>query len=147
MAYVSLRRDKLIQVRRSRWSRFPLSDQGEIWEELAHKSARLGVRSSEGAMDDLFSRYRLEEGEIEAHFPLLENQVSYLAYIREGFAAGDVFGSPSLFRARQRKLVRSLYLDLIDRAVHVPPWPRTRFWPNWERPRRRNSPGWEASTT
>jgi hypothetical protein len=52
--------------------------------------------------------------------PYQQRQVGFLAFIREGFAGCDVFGSPDLCRRKLHKLLRSYYLDSVDREVGFP---------------------------
>ncbi|HEX7955756.1 MAG TPA: DUF6569 family protein, partial [Pyrinomonadaceae bacterium] len=47
-------------------------------------------------------------------------QVGYFAYVREGFAGGDVFGSSELCRAKLSKMVRGHYLDSLDSYLEFP---------------------------
>lgn len=120
--YPSLRREKFGRVSESlRAGRGFRSDQGEIWSELAAKSARMGVRSETGAMRDMAERAAVDPGEIEARFPHRAGQIGYLAFIRGGFAGGDVFPSEEISRRKYPKLVRSHRLDSVDPGAEFPP--------------------------
>jgi hypothetical protein len=117
----SLRQQKFSQVSASlgRGAGFS-SDQGAIWEELSRKSARLGVRSRTGAMKDIFDRYHVADSELEKQFSHQKNQVGFLAFIRGGFAGGDIFATEKLSKRKFYKLVRSYQLDTLDRTVRFP---------------------------
>lgn len=114
----SLRRDKFQRVTENvRRARSFSGDQGMIWNEIAAKSARMGVRSDTGAFQDLADRYRVSDEELHKKFPVETAQVGYLAFIRGGFAGADVFATPALLRRRLSKLIRSYHLDSLDSAI------------------------------
>lgn len=122
--YPSLRREKFQSVTENlRARQAPRADQGMVWDHIERKSARMGVRSETSAMKDLSDRYRLDDKELHEHIPHEENQVGYLAFIRDGFAGGDVFPSAGISKRKFYKLLRSYYLDSLDAEVKFPQVP------------------------
>lgn len=96
------------------------SDQSSIWDDIQHKSARLDVTSDTMSMSDIYESQRGASDQLTQAIPYQHAQVGFLAFIRDGFAGGDVFGSPELCRRKLHKLLRSYYLDSLDRAVDFP---------------------------
>ncbi len=98
------------------------SDQSDIWADISEKSERMAVESSTEAMSDIIEMSITPETETN----LLEEiryqpqQIGFLAFIGEGFAGGDVFGSTELCEKQMRKLMRGYYLDAIDSGVEFP---------------------------
>jgi hypothetical protein len=122
LAYPSLRRDKFDRVSSSlRMGRNFAADQGMIWHDIAAKSARMGVRSETGSMRDLGQRYFVDDSEIQQRITLQPNQVGYLAFIRDGFAGGDIFPSPAISARKFYKLMRTYYLDSRDPEAEFRP--------------------------
>ena len=114
-AYPSLRRDKFERVSSSLRMRQGFgADQGMIWDDIAAKSIRMGVSSRTGSMRDLGEQYFVDDAAIREQILHLPNQVGYLAFIREGFAGGDIFPSPAISARKFYKLVRTYYLDSRD---------------------------------
>jgi hypothetical protein len=96
------------------------ADQGKIWDDIMHKSARLDVTSDTMSMSDIYESRRGASDSLPVEIPYQEGQVGFLAFIRDGFAGGDVFGSPDLCRRKLHKLLRSYYLDSLDQVVGFP---------------------------
>ena len=117
-AYPELRREKMERLTRNlRACGSRAADQGKVWEEIAHKSARMGVHSPTGAMADIF----------EHAAPQVEEYVERLAPAARGagiaFAIGDCLVGLDLFSRRDvlarlyPKLMRSYALDALDRGA------------------------------
>lgn len=99
------------------------SDQGEIWRDIDSKMSRVAATPSPtAAMRDMYDSTVSPEAErrLDAELQYREGQAGYLAFVRGGFAGGDVFGSAELCRGKLAKLARSHYLDALDRAVDFP---------------------------
>ena len=96
------------------------SNQSRIWDDIQHKSARLDVTSDTMSMSDIYESRRDESLSLPVEIPYEQNQVGFLAFIRDGFAGGDIFGSAELCRRKLHKLLRSYYLDSLDKAVGFP---------------------------
>jgi hypothetical protein len=96
------------------------ADQSKIWDDIQHKSARLDVTSDTMSMSDIYESRRGASDSLPVEIPYQQGQVGFLAFIRDGFAGGDVFGSPDLCRRKLHKLLRSYYLDSLDQVVGFP---------------------------
>lgn len=122
-SYPSLRMRKHASVTESlRQTGSYRSDQSEVWGDISAKSERMRAASPTMSMSDVYDssvsgedERRLEES--IAHQP---KQVGYLAFVRDGFAGGDVFGSAGLCRTKLSRLVRGYYFDSLDRGVQFP---------------------------
>jgi hypothetical protein len=90
------------------------SDQGMIWNELAAKSDRMAVRSSTGAMADLFEGQKDRLGEYLKAFRLVECQVGALFAINGKIVGLECFGYQKTLGSFFPKLVQSYALDALD---------------------------------
>ncbi len=90
------------------------SNQGMIWDELAEKSARMSVKSSTGAMADLFEGQKDRLGEYLKAFRPVECQVGALFAINRKVAGLECFYHQQTFAKFFSKLVQSYALDAID---------------------------------
>jgi hypothetical protein len=119
--YPSLRVQKHVDVTSSLRSGSGFhSNQDRIWDDIQHKSARLDVTSDTMSMSDIYESRRGASESLPVDIPYQHDQVGFLAFIREGFAGCDVFGSPDLCRRKLHKLLRSYYLDSVDRELGFP---------------------------
>jgi hypothetical protein len=121
--YPSLRQRKLRDVTGSlRTGRGYNSDQSGIWQDISSKSERLHVTSDTMSMSDMFESSVACESDagLQMEIPHQEKQVGFVAFIRGGFAGGDLFGSGELCRSKLHKLLRSYYLDSLDQGVTFP---------------------------
>ena len=98
------------------------SDQGSIWGDIRAKMSRMRSASPTMSMSDMYesSVSREDEAMLEGEVKPQEHQVGYFAYVREGFAGGDVFGSSELCRAKLSKLLRGHYMDSLDGGLEFP---------------------------
>lgn len=120
-AYASLRRDKFQRVTENLKMKLGhRADQSMVWDNIAGKAFRLGVRSDTGAMRDVADRYFIDDESIQQKIPHKDFQVGYLAFIRDGFAGGDIFPSTEISRRKFYKLMRSYNLDSLDAMVEFP---------------------------
>jgi hypothetical protein len=123
LSYGSLRSRKHRSVTESlRRSGIHRSDQGEIWRDIDSKMSRVAASSPTSAMRDMYDSTVTPEAErrLETELQYREGQVGYLAFVRGGFAGGDVFGSAELCRGKLAKFARSHYLDALDRGIDFP---------------------------
>ena len=88
--------------------------QGMIWEELAEKSARMNVRSTTGAMADLFDGQKDRLSEYLKPFHLVDSQVGALFAINAKVVGLECFAHWQTFSKFLKKLVQSYALDAID---------------------------------
>lgn len=98
------------------------SDQGSVWGDIRAKASRMASASPTMSMSDVYesSVSREDESRLAEEVKPRPGQVGYFAYVREGFAGGDVFGSSELCRAKLSKLLRGHYLDSLDAYVEFP---------------------------
>ncbi len=123
-AYPSLRRDKFERVSQNLEMRQGFAaDQGMIWHDIAAKSARMGVHSETGSMRDIGARHFIDDRQIQKEIAHQPRQVGYLAFIRDGFAGGDIFSSSEISARKFYKLVRTYYLDSRDPEAEFRPVP------------------------
>jgi hypothetical protein len=90
------------------------SDQGEIWNELAAKQARMSIHSQTGAMADLFEGQKNRLSEYLKAFHLVDSQVGALFAINGKVAGLECFGHWQTFSKFFKKLIQSYALDAID---------------------------------
>jgi hypothetical protein len=98
------------------------SDQGSIWGDIRAKMSRMASPSPTMSMSDVYesSVSREDEALLADEVKPQAGQVGYFAYVRDGFAGGDVFGSSDLCRAKLSKLLRGHYLDSLDAYLEFP---------------------------
>ncbi len=98
------------------------SDQGSVWGSIRDKMERLRSPSPTMSLTDVYesSVSGADEARLEEEVRPQAGQVGYFAYVREGFAGGDVFGSSELCRAKLAKLVRGHYFDALDAHLEFP---------------------------
>jgi len=99
------------------------SDQGSVWGSIRDKMHRMSSPSPTMSLTDVYesSVSGEEEARLEEEVRPQAGQVGYFAYVRDGFAGGDVFGSSELCRAKLSKLLRGHYLDSLDTYLEFPP--------------------------
>ena len=99
-----------------------ISDQGSIWGDIRAKMGRMASPSPTMSMSDVYesSVSREDEAKLADEVKPQSRQVGYFAYVRDGFAGGDVFGSSELCRAKLSKLLRGHYLDSLDSYLEFP---------------------------
>jgi len=89
------------------------SDQGEVWSDVAEKSAAFSVDSPSDSMSDIFEA---ERGRIDGFVRTIQHvpEQSGALFAIDGKVAGfDVFDKPSTLRKLLPKLVRSYALDAL----------------------------------
>jgi hypothetical protein len=105
----------------------PRAMQGEVWDEVAHKSARMHVASATGAMHDIYDgrRGRLEEF-VEA-IGLHDGQTGALVLIAGRPVVLDDVSRPEVFAALHGPLVQGYALDALESgaAMEAPTRPGT----------------------
>src|SRR4030042_3473045 len=90
------------------------SDQGMIWDEIEQKAIRMKVKSSTGAMADLFEGQKDRLSEYLKAFHLVDSQVGALFAINAKVVGLECFGHWQTFSKFFKKLVQSYALDAID---------------------------------
>ena len=90
------------------------SNQGMIWQDLAEKSARMSIKSSTGAMADLFEGQRDHLREYLKDFRLVDCQVGAVFAINRKITGLECFYYKQTFVKFFLQLVQSYALDAID---------------------------------
>jgi hypothetical protein len=113
--YAEGRAAKMRQVTASMRSGSRASDQGDVWNRLAKKSARLNAPSETAAMSEMFEKLGTPIEEFVAAFSPVDRQVGAIFFINGARAGLELFDSASTWRKLAPKLVRSYAVDAIDR--------------------------------
>lgn len=99
------------------------SDQGAVWDEIAQVSADSGVRSSTGAMKDIFeSKTRDLDRYLEA-FGNVPKQRGLFVLIDGKPVGFDVVSQEAAYAALHRKLIKSYALDALLGREEAPEEP------------------------
>ena len=99
--------------------------QGEVWSEVAEKSARMNVASSTGAMHDIYDRRRERLAEFHGAVRLHEGQAGALVLINGRLAVLDHVSRPEVFAALHAPLVQGYALDALEARADTPAAPGT----------------------
>lgn len=98
----------------------PTADQGQVWDEIASRSQRLGAHSRTNAMSDIFEAH---ETRLRAYVDHLEPACSQIGavFLFDGDPVGmDVFGHTETYAALAHKLVRGYAFDALERSIGSP---------------------------
>lgn len=126
VAYPKMRKASHEAVRESvRRDASRRSDQGQVWGDIAAKMDRMKIKSETEAATDIedqvmrcvASTYKESVFDKIRH---IDRQVGYLAYIDDGFAGGDIFGSAELCGRQVDKLTRGYLMDTEDLGANFP---------------------------
>jgi len=91
-----------------------MSDQAEVWDGIAQKSARLNSPSPTSAMESIFSTHAESLESFVSGCRPVEGQVGALFAVNNVLVGFDLFDQPSTLRKVLPKLVRSVAVDAID---------------------------------
>ena len=90
------------------------SDQAEVWNDIAEKSARLGASSATSAMEAIYETHAASlDRFVEACRPL-ENQVGVVFAVNGRPVGFDLFDRSSTLQRILPKLVRGVAVDALD---------------------------------
>ena len=92
----------------------PLSDQGEVWDLIARKAARMRAESATAAMAEIFEKRSSELDEYIGALAPAADECGALFLIGGRPAGMDLFDHPAPFSALGRKLIASYALDAIE---------------------------------
>jgi ARG and Rhodanese-Phosphatase-superfamily-associated Protein domain len=92
------------------------SDQQDVWNLIADKSARLGAVSDTAAMSAMFDRYHVSLEEFVMAFTPVERQVGAVFFVNGRPAGLELFDAGRTWRTLASKLIRSYALDALDQA-------------------------------
>ncbi|MGI9329832.1 MAG: ARPP-1 family domain-containing protein [Gammaproteobacteria bacterium] len=119
----SSERAQFSDARRAKMSRVSASlrragtydaNQGQVWDELALKADRMGVRSSTSAMADMYEHYETRTEDYTQAFSGQTDQPGAVFAIGDRVAGLELFDSPATFGEMLPKLVRSYAIDAIE---------------------------------
>jgi len=95
------------------------SDQGEVWDDIATKSAAFATRSDTGAMSDVFEQAKPRLDDFVTALRAVPDQCGALFAI-DGRPVGlELFDSAQTFAHYLPKLVRSYAMDAVDKPQPV----------------------------
>jgi hypothetical protein len=94
-----------------------VSDQADVWEDIAQKSSRLSAGSPTSAMEAIFSTHAASLDSFVTGCQPVDGQVGALFAVGDSIVGFDLFDRPSTLRKVLPKLVRSVAVDAIDHAV------------------------------
>ena len=95
------------------------SDQGEVWDDIAMKSAAFATRSDTGAMSDVFEQAKPRLDDFVTALRPVPGQCGALFAIDGQLVGLELFDSAQTFAHYLPKLVRSYAMDAMD-AVDKP---------------------------
>jgi hypothetical protein len=114
----SSRSRKSEQVYRAlREKRGHVSDQGEVWDDVAVMARRLESSSATGAMHDIYEQRESDLAEFRAAFELPPETIGIAVYFGDRFLGFDLFDRAATFRHYWRSLIDSYALDWLAFAV------------------------------
>jgi hypothetical protein len=114
-AYPRLRRQKNAALRASAASGLELrADQGEVWDEVAAKAARMAAASPTGAMHDIFEHRRDSLDDLLTAVRLHDGQLGALAAIGGHCVVLDHVSRPDVFAALHAPLLQGYALDALE---------------------------------
>lgn len=120
-AYPALRRLKNEAARANTMrGHEPRAAQGEVWSEVAAKSARLETASTTGAMHDVFEGRRDRLDEFVSAITLHEGQTGAIAAIGGKATVLDHVSRPDVFAALHGPLVQGYALDALEASDEAP---------------------------
>ena len=90
------------------------ADQRQVWAEVAHKSARLGVNSPTGAMHDVYEGRRSRLRELSGAVHRRDGQLGALVAIGDRFVVLDWVGRDDVFADLFGPLVQVYALDALE---------------------------------
>ena len=112
--YASLRAKKMARVSESlRRGAGHLSDQAEIWKDLAAKATFLHASSPTGAMNDVYGRYEETLRRARETLAAQPGQVGALAYLRGRWLGLDALATPGLFARAWPRLCSGYAADAL----------------------------------
>ena len=88
--------------------------QGEVWDEIDKVHSSMHFHSPTDSLDDVSRSAEDEVFEWAEEFPLLEEQIGVLAFLRGTPLALDVIGSPKLYGKIHDRLMRGYIMDALS---------------------------------
>jgi len=94
-----------------------MSDQAEVWDDIAQKSSRMNASSPTSAMESIFNTHAESLDSFVSRCAPLDGQVGAMFAVNGVLVGFDLFDQPSTLRKILPKLVRSVAVDAIDAAA------------------------------
>ena len=94
-----------------------LSDQAEVWADIAGKSSRLNAKSATSAMGALYTGHAVSVDEFVNACRPTEDQIGAVFAIDGRISGLEIFDSPATLRTLLPKIVRGYAIDAIDRRL------------------------------
>ena len=92
----------------------PRASQGDVWDEVAHKSERMATHSQTGAMHDIYDGRREQLAAFRDAVRLRDGQAGALVCIGGEAAVIDYVSRPDAFAALQGPLLQGYALDALE---------------------------------
>jgi hypothetical protein len=126
-AYTELRRKKARAIQARIAQGGPArADQGEVWDEVAAKSARMNAHSPTGAAHEIYEQHRDRLGEFLNAVDLHDGQSGALVAIGGRFVVLDWVSRPEVFASLHAALVQGYALDALEEEdSQAPPMTET----------------------
>jgi hypothetical protein len=102
------------------------ADQGEVWNEIGAKSARMSVHSPTAAMSDIYESYDDKLRQYTQHFRLTQNQKGFLVEVNGKIMGLEIFDSHGSLAHYFDKLMQSYALDALDLSIQGQSPPKNR---------------------
>jgi hypothetical protein len=104
------------------------ANQGEVWNEIGAKCARMSVHSPTGAMSDIYESYDDKLRQYTQHFAVTQNQTGFLVEVNGKIMGLEIFNSHGSLAHYFDKLIQSYALDALDLLMQgqAPPKRRPR---------------------
>jgi hypothetical protein len=90
--------------------------QGDVWNEIADYSQKLGGRSESGALDHLYRLRSFDLDEWSRSFPWVDDQVGVLAFLGDQPLGMDVIGGHRLYARLHKRLLSGYVMDAFAAA-------------------------------
>jgi hypothetical protein len=91
-----------------------ISDQGEVWEEVARQQAALGAFSGTSAMSDTFEAHRKRLDEYQEKLQYVEGAIGAAVTVGGKVVSCDLFDRPSTCQKVWRRLLSGVVLDALE---------------------------------
>jgi len=89
------------------------SDQGQVWDDIAHMSSKIGVNSETGAMRDVYLSQEEDLDKYMRAFTLVDKQKGLLVLMGGKVVGFDVVSLESAYAGLHGKLVKSYAMDIL----------------------------------
>lgn len=87
------------------------SNQGQVWDDIAALSVKVGVHSETGAMRDVYESRKVSLDEYVEAFPVQEGQKGLLVMINGKIVGFDIIASSAGYADLHGKLIKSYAMD------------------------------------